>query len=101
MFVTGLCGPSRTRDAALDRVPANAERWPFWPIDGRRRFRLNPRVLFYALVSAQARETVEIYADREQAEAALADALGDVPEWEGTLWIELLDLGASSLIAAN
>jgi hypothetical protein len=58
-------------------------------------------VRFYALVSAQACETVEIYADREQAEAALADALGDVPEWEGTLWVEPLDLGASSLTASN
>lgn len=53
-------------------------------------------VLFYAPVSAQARETVEIYAHREQAEAALAAALKDEPEWEGTLWVEPLDLGVSS-----
>jgi hypothetical protein len=62
---------------------------------------LTSKMLFYALVSAQARETVEIYAHREQAEAAFADALNDEPEWAGTLWVECVDLGVSSLTAPN
>jgi hypothetical protein len=49
-------------------------------------------VLVYALVSSQARDAVELYVRREDAQAALLDALEDVPEWQDVLRVEAVVL---------
>jgi hypothetical protein len=49
---------------------------------------LNPWMDFFALVSSEARETVEIYSSWEQAEIARVDAVRDEPEWETVLSVE-------------
>lgn len=54
---------------------------------------LTSQVLVYALVSARARETVELFLDRATAQAAMADALADEPSWEGVLSVVALDFG--------
>lgn len=55
-------------------------------------------MILYALVASDARFAVDRYPTREQAEKALLDALGDVPEWRTLLSVQPLEpVGFESL----
>jgi hypothetical protein len=47
---------------------------------------------FFALVSSEATETVEIYSSWAEAEAARVDAVRDEPNWECMLSVESIRL---------
>lgn len=50
----------------------------------------------WALVSSEARETVDVYLRREDAEADLRAAVEDVPEWAAILRVEPFEVGEAS-----
>lgn len=52
-------------------------------------------VLFWGLASRELDEAIKLYATRVAAERALAEVLGDEPEWEHVLFIAEIDLGGA------
>ena len=52
---------------------------------------------FYGLVSAQTGKAIELFPDREAAEAMLVECLADEPEWADVLSVERVELAAGSL----
>jgi hypothetical protein len=52
------------------------------------------RSCFYAVVGMKTERTVEVFADREQAEAFIAEVEGDEPETAAGLRVESFDFGA-------
>jgi hypothetical protein len=58
-------------------------------------------VLFWALVSRDCRETVEIYCSRSEAFAELAAALRDEPSWRDDLKVTPLELASGSEPSLN
>ena len=57
-------------------------------------------VLFWGLVSRRLDEAIELYATRA-AERALAEVLGDEPEWEDVLFVAEVELGAEARPSLN
>lgn len=49
-------------------------------------------MIFWGLVETELQEAVELFADRADAAAALADVLRDEPEWEGLVVVEPVEL---------
>lgn len=59
--------------------------------------RLTSAVRFYGLVDVEDEEAIELYARQDEAERALAEILGDEPEWEGRFVVRLVELVTGSL----
>jgi hypothetical protein len=48
-------------------------------------------VIFWGLIETDLQEAVELFVDRAEAEAALADVLHDEPGWEGLVVVEAIE----------
>ncbi len=49
-------------------------------------------MIFWGLIETELQEAVELFAERADAEAALADVLRDEPDWEGLVVVEPVEL---------
>jgi hypothetical protein len=72
------------------------ETCPRQPIDVLIVFRLDARVTFWGLVEVELREAVELFASREDAEAALADVLRDEPSWRDLVVVQQIEFSGLS-----
>jgi hypothetical protein len=53
-------------------------------------------MVFYGLVSAETDRAIDLFPDREAAEAMLADCLADEPGWADVLSVERIELEVGS-----
>jgi hypothetical protein len=88
---TGFGGLTRSWAAATRLTRLRRLKFPV-PTGGPRETHYAARVCAFALVELGDSESIDLFVREEDAERALAECLGDEPDWTGLLYVVPIEL---------